>query len=54
MLVKSVLTMVEERKEQIGSFVFNKDDDLIIDFVSAATNIRATNFSIANQVIQIS
>jgi len=26
--------------------MFNKDDDLIIDFVTAATNIRAFNFSI--------
>lgn len=44
--VKSILKLYSERADQIGSLTFNKDDDLIIDFVSAATNIRASNFSI--------
>ena len=26
--------------------VFDKDDDIVIDFVSSATNLRAFNFSI--------
>lgn len=29
---------------------FDKDDDLIIDFVTSASNIRAFNFSIQMEV----
>lgn len=34
--------MIEtERKDQIGSMSFDKDDELAMDFVIAASNIRA-------------
>ena len=47
LFVKSILRIHEERKGEIGSLNFNKDDDLCVEFVSAAANIRAHNFSIA-------
>ena len=47
----SLTRLYSERADTIGSLVFNKDDDLIIEFVSAATNIRAYNFSIPIEVI---
>jgi hypothetical protein len=48
--VQSIVHLNKERKDSLGSMVFNKDDDLIIDFVTAATNIRAFNFSISMEV----
>lgn len=50
MFIKSILVLHEKRKDQFGSLVFNKDDDLIVDFVTAASNIRAFNFSINMEV----
>jgi ubiquitin-like 1-activating enzyme E1 B len=44
--VNSIIKLHTLRIEQLGTLTFDKDDDLIIDFVSAATNIRAANFSI--------
>ena len=50
MFIKSILVLHEKRKDQFGILVFNKDDDLIVDFVTAASNIRAFNFSINMEV----
>jgi ubiquitin-like 1-activating enzyme E1 B len=50
MFVKSFITFHKERAAEIGKIMFNKDDDLIVDFVSAASNIRAFNFSIPLEV----
>ena len=36
----------DQRGKDIGSMVFDKDDDHAMDFVTAATNLRAHNFSI--------
>lgn len=44
LLVSTMLKVNEQRSEQIGSLVFDKDDPLAMDFVAAATNIRAHNF----------
>ena len=49
--VKSISQLLQERSSLIGSLTFNKDDDLILDFVSSAANIRAYNFSIPFEVI---
>lgn len=35
---------------QVGQLTFDKDDDLAVEFVTAASNLRATNYSIATQV----
>lgn len=50
LFVKCIIRFQTERKNELGSLMFNKDDDLIIEFVSAATNIRALNFSIPMEV----
>eukprot|EP00347_Sterkiella_histriomuscorum_P011663 403371592 len=44
--IKSIISIYENRQQLVGTMVFDKDDELIIDFVSAATNLRAYNFSI--------
>lgn len=46
-----MLKINEQREKQIGSIVFDKDDPLAMDFVAAATNIRAFNFTIANETL---
>lgn len=44
--VESITVLHSARKEEIGSLMFDKDDHLLVEFVTAATNIRASNFSI--------
>eukprot|EP00920_Eleutheroschizon_duboscqi_P006521 GHVT01015430.1.p1 GENE.GHVT01015430.1~~GHVT01015430.1.p1 ORF type:complete len:494 (-),score=157.53 GHVT01015430.1:540-2021(-) len=38
-----------DRRSLIGSAVFDKDDELAVDFVTAAANLRMANFHIAPQ-----
>ena len=46
-LFARVVKQIEiERAAQIGCLSFDKDDELAMDFVTAATNIRAYNFAI--------
>lgn len=35
---------------QIGTLSFDKDDDLAVEFVTAASNLRAINYAIDTQV----
>ena len=49
LFVNTILKIQEQRAAEIGSMVFDKDDVFAMDFVSAATNIRAHNFSIPNE-----
>lgn len=51
LLVSTMLKISEQRSDQVGSIVFDKDDPLAMDFVTAATNIRAHNFSIATETL---
>jgi ubiquitin-like 1-activating enzyme E1 B len=44
--VKSILRVHQERSGDIGALAFNKDDEICIEFVSTAANIRAHNFGI--------
>jgi hypothetical protein len=53
MFVKSILTLHKSRSSEFGSLIFNKDDDLIMDFLTSATNIRAFNFSIPMEVLTL-
>ncbi len=48
--VKTIVNLYKDREAEIGSLVFNKDDEITIDFVAAAANIRAHNFSIPMEV----
>ncbi|PWZ38077.1 hypothetical protein Zm00014a_020404 [Zea mays] len=36
----------EKREKEIGSLIFDKDDQLAVEFVTAAANIRASSFGI--------
>lgn len=41
------MNLYKDREAEIGTLLFNKDDEITIDFVAAAANIRAHNFSIS-------
>jgi len=47
----TVARIETEKKDLIGSLMFDKDDQLGMDFVTAATNIRAHNFSIETETL---
>ena len=44
------MNLYKDREAEIGTLLFNKDDEITIDFVTAAANIRAHNFSISMEV----
>ena len=44
------MNLYKDREAEIGTLLFNKDDEIAIDFVAAAANIRAHNFSISMKV----
>lgn len=46
MFVKAVVTNQTQRADKIGSLMFDKDDQIAIEFVTAAANIRAFNFGV--------
>jgi ubiquitin-like 1-activating enzyme E1 B len=35
------------RRQDLGKMMFSKDDEMAVEFVTAAANLRAHNFSIA-------
>ena len=49
LFVRTVADFVEFRKDTIGKATFDKEDDLIVDFVSAASNLRMFNYGIGAQ-----
>lgn len=40
---------LETRQQDVGSAVFDKDDDLAVEFVTAASNLRALSYRISTQ-----
>lgn len=42
----SIKRIVEEYQDKIGNIEFDKDDDVLLDFVIAASNLRAHSYSI--------
>jgi hypothetical protein len=44
----AVQRFLDTRADEMGSATFDKDDDLAVDFVTAASNLRAGNFGIAD------
>lgn len=48
--MKTIVSLYKDREAEIGTLLFNKDDEITIDFVAAAANIRAHNFSISMEV----
>ena len=48
-LIESVRQYLEGRPAEIGEAVFDKEDDLAVEFVTAAANLRAANYNIPQQ-----
>lgn len=44
--LKALQILFEGRKQDMGSLTFDKDDQLAVEFVTAAANIRASSFGI--------
>ena len=47
--LRSVVAFLETRVADLGHLVFDKDDDLAVEFVTSAANLRAVNYSIPRQ-----
>ena len=45
-LVEAIAVFHSSRAQEVGSLSFDKDDINAVEFVTAAANIRANNFSI--------
>lgn len=45
-LLEALKLFFQKREKEIGSLCFDKDDQLAVEFVTAAANIRATSFGI--------
>lgn len=45
----SIVKFLVQREREIGEAVFDKDDDLAVDFVTAASNLRAACYEITQQ-----
>ena len=48
-LIESIRQYLEGRPAEIGEAVFDKEDDLAVEFVTAAANLRAANYNIPQQ-----
>ena len=47
--IKSVEDFFQNRASEVGAAVFDKDDDLAVAFVTAASNLRAICYDISTQ-----
>ncbi|KAL6749803.1 hypothetical protein V8C86DRAFT_3144709 [Haematococcus lacustris] len=47
--VRCIELFLSHRQDQLGSAVFDKDDDLAVEFVTAASNLRAMCYAIPTQ-----
>lgn len=47
--LESLRLFIEKRDKDIGNLIFDKDDQLAVEFVTAAANIRASSFGIPMQ-----
>lgn len=47
--VASIVKYLTQREAELGSAVFDKDDELAVDFVTAASNLRAACYNIPQQ-----
>jgi ubiquitin-like 1-activating enzyme E1 B len=45
----SIMKFLVQRHSELGEAVFDKDDDLAVDFVTAAANLRAACYGIPQQ-----
>ena len=51
--MESIRQYLEGRPTETGEAVFDKEDDLAVEFVTAAANLRAANYSIPQQSLFI-
>ena len=49
MLLHSIYIFHENRKQDVGCTTFDKDDDLAVNFVTAASNLRSQCYNIPLQ-----
>ena len=49
MFVEAVRQYLEERPDEVGAAAFDKEDALAVDFVMAASNLRAAAYGIPMQ-----
>ena len=47
--LKAIQLFVEQRSDDVGAAVFDKDDDLAVEFVTAAANLRSIAYGIPTQ-----
>ena len=51
--MESIRQYLEGRPTEVGEAVFDKEDDLAVEFVTAAANLRAANYGISQQSLFI-
>ncbi len=51
--VESITQYLQGRPAEVGEAVFDKEDDLAVEFVTAAANLRAANYDIPQQSLFI-
>ncbi|BBN01562.1 ubiquitin-like 1-activating enzyme E1 B [Marchantia polymorpha subsp. ruderalis] len=51
LFLESVRLFLDKRKQEIGKLTFDKDDQLAVEFVTAAANLRAHSFGIPMQTL---
>ena len=49
MFLESIRQFLEGRPNEVGEAVFDKEDDLAVEFVTAASNLRAAAYGILQQ-----
>jgi hypothetical protein len=47
--LKAIQLFLEQRSDDVGAAVFDKDDDLAVEFVTAAANLRSIAYGIPIQ-----
>lgn len=47
--LKAIQLFLERRSQDVGVAVFDKDDDLAVEFVTAASNLRSIAYGIPTQ-----
>ncbi|MEW5318053.1 MAG: hypothetical protein WDW38_009306 [Sanguina aurantia] len=47
--LKAIVIFLDSRPQDVGCAVFDKDDELAVEFVTAASNLRSHNYGIATQ-----
>lgn len=47
--LKAIQLFLQHRSQDVGAAVFDKDDDLAVEFVTAAANLRSIAYDIPTQ-----